>query len=107
MIGAKFAGLIILKKLLPFTAVNLNICELIVVPILAPIIIGIEFLSCSIPEFTKLTTITVVVAELCVATVIKNPKNKALYGLSVTFINVCSSFPPDSFFNCVLSNFIP
>ena len=49
------------------------------------IIIGIAFLSFSIPEFTRPTTNTVVAAELCVATVIRNPISNPLNGLSVTF----------------------
>ena len=56
-----------------------------VVPTFAPIIIGIDAVRLKIPEFTRLTTIIVVVAELCVATVIKKPTINPLNGLSVNF----------------------
>ena len=93
--------------LFPSTFASLKICEFIVVPIFAPIIIGIEFLSFKIPEFTSPTIRTVVVAELCVATVIKNPTSNPLNALSVTLVSICSSLLPDNFFSCVLSVFIP
>ena len=87
IIGASVAGDNNVSQLLPCIPANLNICELTVVPILAPIIIGIELRSPSIPELTKLTTITVVAAELCVATVIIKPTNKPLKVLSTTLFN--------------------
>ena len=50
---------------------------LIVVPTFAPIIMPIDCVKLSIPEFTKLTVIIVVAVELLIATVATNPTKTA------------------------------
>ena len=56
------------------------------VPILAPIIIGMALLIERVPAATKATTIDVVVPELWIILVAKMPMNKPTKGLEVVVI---------------------
>jgi hypothetical protein len=57
-----------------------------VVPILAPITIGIALLMERTPDATKATTMDVVVPELCIMLVARIPMNKPTKGLEVVAI---------------------
>ena len=57
---------------------KLKIQEVIVVPMLAPIIMPTVCLNCMIPELTRPTTITVVAEDDCMTAVIPAPNNTAL-----------------------------
>ena len=105
-IGAIFDGLK-KDKILPSKLASLSICAVTVVPIFAPIIIGIEFFNFKIPALTNPTTITVVAVELCNATVIKIPVNTPLKTLSVARCKIFSNFSPAIFFKLELNKFIP
>ena len=74
---------------------RLRIHEVIVVPILAPIIMPTAWFSFIIPELTNPTTITVVAEEDCITAVTTAPSNTARDVLDVNFSSIPSSFPPD------------
>ena len=76
--------------------VRLNIQDVIVVPILAPIITPTAWLSFIIPELTKPTTITVVADDDCITAVTPAPRSTAFIGLDVSFSSIFSSFPPEA-----------
>lgn len=69
----------------PCIPVSDNSHDVIVVPILAPIITPIACDSLIIPEFTKPTTITVVADDDWITAVTKAPSMMALKGLEVIF----------------------
>ena len=60
--------------------------QVTVVPIFAPITIGMAHLTERMPEATKATTIDVVVPELWIILVAKIPINKPTKGLDVVVI---------------------
>ena len=85
-IGVKDVGLSSCMKMLsPCIPVSDNSHDVIVVPILAPIITPIACDSLIIPEFTKPTTITVVADDDWITAVTKAPSMMALKGLEVIF----------------------
>ena len=73
---------------------RLRIHEVMVVPILAPIIMPMDCLSVIMPEFTKPTTITVVAEELCITAVTPIPVIKALSLLPVSLPKSPLRLPP-------------
>ena len=86
----------LINMLLLSIPVRLNIHDVIVVPILAPIITPTACSSFIMPELTKPTTITVVAEDDCITAVTPAPKSTALTGLEVSFSSIFSSFPPDA-----------
>ena len=74
-----------------------RIHEVMVVPILAPIMIPTACESCMIPELTNPTTITVVADDDWMTAVTATPSSTAIIRFDVSFSNICSSLPPDSF----------
>ena len=95
------------KKLLLSIPVRLNSQEVMVVPILAPMITPIAWESFMIPEFTNPTTITVVADDDWMTAVTPAPRSTAPSLLLVRFSNTLSSLPPESFSNPSLSRCIP
>ena len=86
----------LIKKLLLSIPVRLKIHDVIVVPILAPIMIPTACVSFMMPEFTKPTTITVVAEDDWITAVTHMPRSTAFHLLEVRFSRICSSFPPDT-----------
>ena len=106
--GAKFAGLQNwINRLSPSSPVRLSIQVVTVVPMLAPIIIGMTCERRISPEFTKPTSITVVADDDCTTAVTRIPRSSPLKRLEVSFSNICSSLPPASFSSLSLIRFIP
>lgn len=66
----------------------------IVVPILAPIIMGIALSSVTDPDATSATTRAVVVELLCNIAVMSNPMNRPVNGLDVATRIVSAAFFP-------------
>ena len=98
--GEKLAGFRnCIKKLSLSIPDKLKIQDVIVVPILAPMMIPMACDNFIIPEFTKPTTITVVAEEDCITAVTKAPRQTARSGLDVNFYKIRSNFPPDIFVN--------
>ena len=87
---------ILINKLSLSIPARLNIHEVMVVPMLAPIIMPIACLNFIIPELTKPTTITVVADDDCITAVTPAPKRTAFIGLEVSFSSIFSNFPPDA-----------
>ena len=88
---------ILLCLLLMFTLlipVSDRIHDVIVVPMLAPIIMPTACVSFIIPELTKPTTITVVAEELCITAVTPIPVIKALSLLPVSLPKSPLRLPP-------------
>ena len=107
-IGVKDVGLSsCIKMLSPCIPVSDNSHDVIVVPILAPIITPIACDSRIIPEFTKPTTITVVADDDWITAVTKAPSMMALKGLEVIFSRIRSRRLPDSFSRPCPIAFIP
>ena len=71
---------ILINKLSLSIPARLNIHEVMVVPMLAPIIMPIACLNFIIPELTKPTTITVVADDDCITAVTPAPKRTAFIG---------------------------
>ena len=65
-----------------------------VVPMFAPITMGIAHLIESAPPATKPTTIEVVVEELCIMLVAKRPINKPMIGFDVVCISLSLNASP-------------
>ena len=98
--GEKELGFNNLIKRFPLSIPDkLKIQEVIVVPILAPMIIPIAWDSFIIPEFTKPTTITVVAEEDWMTAVTNAPSPTAFKRLEVNFSNNLSNRPPENFSN--------
>ena len=72
-----------------------NIQDVIVVPILAPMIIPTACSSFIIPELTKPTTMTVVADDDWITAVTPAPSNTANKVLDVNFSSITSNLPPD------------
>lgn len=107
-IGVKDVGLSSCMKMLsPCIPVVTTATNVIVVPILAPIITPIACDSLIIPEFTKPTTITVVADDDWITAVTKAPSMMALKGLEVIFSRIRSRRLPDSFSRPCPIAFIP
>ena len=87
--------------------VRLKIQEVIVVPILAPMITPTACDNFMIPEFTKPTTITVVAEDDWITAVTPAPKSTAFIGFEVRFSRIFSSFPPETFARPSHIAFIP
>ena len=79
----------------------------IVVPIFAPIITPAACINVIRPAFTKLTTITVVAPELCIAAVTNAPTHTPITLLLVIFSKIPLSFSPAALSKPSLINFIP
>ena len=79
---------------LPSIPVSESIHEVMVVPMLAPIMIPTACESFMIPELTNPTTITVVADEDCITAVTPAPKRTAKILLVVNFSRIVSNLPP-------------
>ena len=95
------------KKLSPSRPDKLKIQDVMVVPMLAPIIMPMAWESFIIPEFTNPTSITVVAEEDCIRAVTPAPSSTAFKGFDVSFSKICSSRPPDMRSSPLPSTFIP
>ena len=76
--------------------VRLKIQEVMVVPILAPMMMPTAWFSFMMPEFTNPTTITVVAEEDWITAVTPAPKRTAIIRFDVSFSSRYSSLPPES-----------
>ena len=74
-----------------------NIHPVILVPMLAPMMIPIAWLTFIIPELTKPTTITVVADELWITAVTPVPRRIPFRGLLDNFHRIISSLLPATF----------
>ncbi len=74
-----------MKKLSPLTDTRDKSHDVIVVPMLAPIITPTAWCSVMIPEFTKPTTITVVAEEDWITAVTPAPRRTPFTVLEVMF----------------------
>ena len=82
------------KEAAPPSPARRSSCAVIVVPMLAPIITGIAWISFMIPALTKPTSMIVVAPELWITAVTTVPSAKAFSLLFVSLSSVCSSLPP-------------
>ena len=95
--GEKELGLSSLTHTFPLSIpARERIHEVIVVPILAPMITPTACVSFIMPELTKPTTMTVVADEDWIVAVTKAPSSNAFILFSVSFSKTFSSFPPES-----------
>lgn len=94
--GAKEVGLsIFMKKLSLCKPVRLKIQPVIVVPMFAPMMIGIAWVNFMMPEFTKPTTMTVEAEEDWMTAVTPAPNKTPLYLLEVRFSSIDFSRCPE------------
>ena len=97
--GENDSGLTSLKIMLsPVIPLRLNSHAVTVVPIFAPRIMLIVWLSFIRPEFTNPTSITVVAEDDCIIDVTIRPRMNPLKRLDVNLAKNASSCPPASFF---------
>lgn len=94
--GVKVDGFNIwMKKLSPDMPDKLSIQPVTVVPMLAPMMMGIACFSFITPELTRATTMTVVADEDWITAVTTVPKSRAFSLVELSFSNSCSILPPE------------
>ena len=96
--GEKVSGLKSVRMVCPSSIpARLKSHDVIVVPILAPIIMPTACSNCISPELTKPTTITVVAEEDCITAVIQAPSRTPFKGLFVILASNASILLPEAF----------
>ncbi len=96
--GEKVSGFNSIKKKLSLSSPErLRSQEVMVVPILAPMMMPTACSSRISPELTKPTTMTVVAEEDCMRAVVPAPSSTPFMGLSVILVRMASILPPEVF----------